>query len=318
MKRTLILLVGLLAILGISHTLALPSWAIDYPTKPITLLVAYGPGGAADILARAMAPELERSLGQPVVVLNKPGASGSIGMGFLASAKPDGYTIAISPASLALTPYFQQVSYNVEKDFTFIAALGNYTEPFFVRADSPFKTLENLVDHARQNPDRIKIGVPGMATSAALMGKFVGEKAGVRWTLIPFTSDAENITSLLGGHIHVGILLGGYAPHLKAGTVRMLAVNTAERIKDCPDIPTLIECGYNFTTLTLVGIVGPKGLPEAIFQKLAEAIAKARQTPIYLETIKNINLNPLQQVGKDYEKSVMENYRNMGKYSKPK
>lgn len=318
MKKIVLFRVGIAGILVAIHALAFSSWAIDYPTKPVTLLVAYGPGGAADILARSMAPELERSLGQPVVVLNKPGASGSIGMGFLAGAKPDGYTIAISPASLALTPYFQQVSYNVEKDFTFIAALGNYTEPFFVRADSPFKTMENLVDYARQNPDKIKIGVPGMATSAAIMGKFVGEKAGVRWTLIPFTSDAENITSLLGGHIQVGILLGGYAPHLKAGTVRMLAVNTAERIKDCPDVPTLIECGYNFTTLTLVGVVGPKGLPEPIIQKLAEAIAKVRQAPIYLETIRNINLNPLQQVGKDYEKSIMETYRNMGKYSKPK
>jgi tripartite-type tricarboxylate transporter receptor subunit TctC len=203
MKKTLILLFGTLAILGNVHTLALPSWAIDYPTKPITLLVAYGPGGAADILARALAPELERTLGQPVVVMNKAGASGSIAMGFLATVKPDGYTIAISPASLALTPYFQQVSYNVEKDFSFIAALGNYTEPFFVRSDSPFKTMEHLVDYARKNPDSIKIGVPGMATSAAIMGKFVGEKAGVRWTLIPFTSDAENITSLLGGHTHV-------------------------------------------------------------------------------------------------------------------
>ena len=318
MKKTLILLTGIFAILGIIHTQALPCWAVDFPTKPITLMVAYGPGGAADILARALAPELERLLGQPVVVMNKPGASGSIAMGYLANLKPDGYTIAISPASLALTPYFQQVSYNVEKDFSFIAALGNYTEPFFVRADSPFKTMEQLVDHARQNPDKIKIGVPGMATSAAIMGRFVGEKAGVRWTLIPFTSDAENITSLLGGHTHVGILLGGYLPHLKAATVRMLAVNTAERLKDCPDVPTLIECGYNFTTLTLVGIVGPKGLPEPIAQKLEGAIVKARQSPTFKETMKNINLNPLQQVGKEYEQSVMDAYKNMGKFSKPK
>jgi len=318
MKKTMIFLMGILTVFGMSHILGLPSEAVDFPTKPITLLVAYGPGGAADILARALAPELERLLSQPVVVMNKPGASGAIAMGYLAGLKPDGYTIAISPASLALSPYFQQVSYNVEKDFSFVAALGNYTEPFFVRADSSFKTLDQLVDHARQNPDKIKIGVPGMATSAAVMGKFVGEKAGVRWTLIPFTSDAENITSLLGGHTHVGILLGGYLPHLKAGTVRMLAVNTAERLKECPDVPTLIECGYNFTTLTLVGIVAPKGLPEPIAQKLGEAITKAKQTPVFKETMKNINLNPLPQVGKEYEKSVMDAYKNMGKYSKAK
>jgi tripartite-type tricarboxylate transporter receptor subunit TctC len=98
----------------------------------------------------------------------------------------------------------------------------------------------------------------------------------------------------------------------------MLVVNTAERLKDYPEVPTLIECGYNFVTLTLVGIVGPKGMPEPIVQKLSEAISKARQTPIFKETIKNINLNPLQQVGKEYEKSVMDAYKDMGKYSKAK
>jgi tripartite-type tricarboxylate transporter receptor subunit TctC len=294
------------------------SFGADYPTKPITLVCCYGPGGGADITTRAVASALEPLMRQPVAVLNKPGATGSVGMGFIATSKPDGYTLGLTPGSLALTPYFQQVPYDITKDFTYIAALGNYTEPFCVPANSPFKTMKDLIDYAKQNPNKAKVGVQGVASSAAMMIKFVGEKAGVQWTMIPYTSDGENITALLGGHIHAGVNQGGQAPQVRAGTIRMLAVNTAERLKDYPDVPTLIECGYDFTTLTLIGIAGPKGLPEPILHKLEEALAKVWKAPVFLDAARNIYLNPVQELSKDYEKRVVSIYKKMAEYSKMK
>lgn len=299
-------IVGVLATTLAAIVLTAPlASASDYPTKPVSIVIGYGPGGASDFLTRALATELETVLGKPVVVAYKPGATGTIGMNFVAKATPDGYTLGFAPGSFAITPHFETVPYDVTKDFTYLATLGNFMEGFFVRADSPFKTMADLVAYARQNPNKLNVGMQGAGSSMSIMLDFVAEKAGIRWTQIPFKSDADNVSALLGRHIDVGINLGGQLPQVKAKALRMLAVNTARRLEDFPEVPTLIESGYNFTTLTLLGIIGPKGLPEPTVKTLMQALAKAKKAPAYMEVARKLNVNPLDEMGKEFEEHAM-------------
>lgn len=305
-----------LAVLLILSFGVFPIWAADYPDRPISFLVGYGPGGPSDIQARALAAAAEPILGQPLVVFNRPGASGTVMMATLATAKPDGYTIGITPGSLTVVPYFQQVNYDLSKDFTYLAALSTYTESFSVLADSPWKTLDDLIAYARKNPNQVNIGTAGIAVSPSIMEKVIARKAGVQWGEVPFKSDGDIVTALLGGHVHVGANSGGHIPHVRAGRLRLLFNATAERVREFPDVPTLRELGFDFIALSYCGMAGPKGLPEPIARKLEEAFRKARNDPVYLETLKKISLFPMNEVGKEFEVRIVEMYGNVGNYLK--
>ncbi len=317
-KRVMVMLaVGVLVIPGLGPGLeASPAAAADYPDRPVNFLVPYAPGGPSDIQARAIASAAEPLLGQPLMVLNKPGASGSVMMSLLATAKPDGYTIGITPGSLTVTPYIQQVTYDLTKDFTYLVALTTYTENFTVLAESPWKTFKDLVEYARQNPKKVRIGTSGFGTSPSVMVNVVGKQAGVDWIEIPFKSNGEVNTALLGGHIEVGAVSGENIPQVRAGRLRLLALAIDERIKEFPEVPTLRELGYDFVALSYCGIAGPKGLPEPVIKKLEDVFRKARDESVYVETMKKIYLVPTPEVGKDFEKRMVDNYVNAGNYLK--
>ncbi len=254
-----------------------PLSAADFPSSPINLYCGYGPGGPGDVQARAIASALEPILNQSVVVLNKAGATGSVMLAQLKGQKPDGYTLGLTPASLAVSPHFQQVEYDLTKDFTYLAAMNTFMDVLTVRSDSPWKTFKDLVEYAKKNPNQIKLGTSGLTGSQALMARYIAKIAGINWTLVPFDSDALIITALLGNNIHGGIDNGAQIPHVKAGTLRMLGVATTERVKEWPDMPTFKELGYDFVTFTLSGIVGPSGIPAPIAQKLMNALAEAKK-----------------------------------------
>jgi tripartite-type tricarboxylate transporter receptor subunit TctC len=290
------------------------SVAADFPTRPVTLFCGYGPGGPGDVQARAIASALEPLLGQPVVVQNKAGATGSVMLALLKNSKPDGYTIGLTPASIAVSPYFQEVQYDVTKDFSYLAAMNTYMEVFSVRTDAPWKTLKDLVEYARKNPNQLKFGTSGMTGSTALMTRYVGKEAGVQWTLVPFDSDAAIVTSLLGNNIHVGVDNGSQIPHVKAGTLRMIGVATPERMKEWPDLPTYKEQGYDFVTLTISGIVGPRGIPEEIEQKLMKALSDARKAPVFVDAMKTQNMIIRNEVGDAYKAQVLDIYKKVAEY----
>ena len=294
----------------------IPSGAADYPAHPVNLLIGYSPGGPNDLIGRAIAEAASPFLGQRLVVVNKPGASGSIAMTSLANSKNDGYTIANTPASFAVTPHFEKVPYSLEKDFTYIAALAVFTESFVVPADSPWKTLKELIDYSRANPDTIKIGASDIATSVMMLARSVGQQSGARWTPIPFKGDAAVITAILGGHIQAAVSLGAHIPHVKAGKLRLLANATEKRIPEYPDVPTLLESGFDLISFSLAGIVAPKSLPEPIAKKLEEAIVKGRETKSFQENMKKMSLVPQAEVGKNYESRVLKNYLIVEKYAK--
>jgi tripartite-type tricarboxylate transporter receptor subunit TctC len=293
-----------------------PLLAADYPDRPVNLLVGYAAGGIGDLAARALAAAAEPSLGQSIVVLNKPGATGSIMMAQLVGSKPDGYTIAFTPASLAITPFYQKVPYDLKKDFTYIAAVNTFTESITVRQDSPWKTLNDLIDYARKNPNKLRIAGSSIASSASLMVKVVAQKAGIQYTEVPFGSTAEAITALLGGHVDVIHASGDNLPLVRAGKLRMLATDTAERLKEFPNVPTLRDLGYDFVALSYCGIMGPKGLPESIAKKLENVFKKARDEKSFIELEAKMGLSSVYEIGKEFENRQIEIYNFVGTFLK--
>jgi tripartite-type tricarboxylate transporter receptor subunit TctC len=291
---------------------SLPAWAAEYPTHPVTFLVPYAPGGQTDIQARALAAAAGPYFEQPFVIMNKPGGSGSLAMTALATAKPDGYTIGICPGALNIVPYFQQVSYDITKDFTYLVALCTLTEAFAVQAESPWKSLKDMVEYARQNPQKVRLGTAGVSAWTSFMQRTIAQKERVQWTEVPFQSEGEVIIALLGGHIDVGLFSGPHMPNVRAGKFRQLALGTANRLKEFPDVPTVRELGYDFAAISYSGILGPKGLPDSIEKRLVEALTKARNEPTFVNALEKIALIPAKEVGNEFEKKMVNGYRYIG------
>jgi tripartite-type tricarboxylate transporter receptor subunit TctC len=286
--------------------------AAEFPTKPVNLLVGYEAGGPTDVSARALAAAMEPLLGQSVVVVNKPGGSSAVQLALLATAKADGYTIGFISGAAVIIPYFQKVNYDLAKDFTYLHELYTYPEGLSVKGDAPWKTLKDLIEYARKNPNSVKIGTPGTVNSITLIATAVGKQAGVEWTIVPFKGDAPAITALLGGHIQATATVSGHIPQAREGQLRIIATATATRMKDFPDVPTFKDLGFDYVTSTIAGIAGPKGLPEPIAKKLEMAVAKAAGNPAYVEACKKLALQPQEKTGKDYESHLLTTYQNMG------
>ncbi len=292
------------------------SWGAEYPIRPITLMCGYTPGGPNDLQSRAIAEAAGPLLGQPITVVNKPGATGSIMMKSLATSKNDGYTIAVTPASLSITPHIEKVPYDVTKDFTYILALTTFTESFCVPTESPFKTLGELIDYSRQHPDEIKMAVSDAASSAMLVLRSVGEQSGARWTPVPFIGEAALVPALLGGHVHGAVSGGAHIPQVRAGKLRLLANATEKRLSEFPQIPTLRELGFDYSSFSLAGVAAPKGVPEPIVKKLQDALVKARNAAPFQEIIKKMYLQPRFEIGKSYESEVLKHYKYVGEFIK--
>jgi tripartite-type tricarboxylate transporter receptor subunit TctC len=253
-----------------------------YPARPVTLLVGYPPGGLSDLTARAIAKAAEKTLGQPIIVMNKPGASSSLQMGLLAQAKPDGYTIGYMPAAaVAVLPHVQTVNYDPTRDFTPIVNLFNYAAALVVREDAPWKSVQQFVEYARQNPGQVKYGTYGAHGTTTLVMEAWAKQIGVKWDTVPFKSDAEAVTGLLGGHITAAASASVYAQHARGGKLRILAFLGEGKAPDYQAVPTLKELGHPLVAEGFVGIGGPKGLPEPLVTRLEEAFVQATRNEEY-------------------------------------
>ena len=208
-----------------------------YPQKPIRLVVPFPPGGAVDFFARTVQPALGEALGQPVVIDNKAGASGMLGPNELVSAKPDGYTLSQLTIGILRLPHMQKMQFNPLQDFTFIACLTGYTFGIVVRSDSPIKSIKDLVDYAKANPGKFTFGSTGNGTTPHLAVEEFAMKAGIQLQHIPFKGNADGMASLLGGHVMSHSDATGWAPHVDAGTCRLLATYGSKRTKRWPNVP---------------------------------------------------------------------------------
>jgi tripartite-type tricarboxylate transporter receptor subunit TctC len=296
---------------GAAATLPLPAIAqsaADFPNKPITLIMPWPAGTGIDLWHRALAEAAGKILGQPVVVDNRTGASGTAGPAQMAAnAKPDGYTISHIPITVFRFPFMQKTPYDPLADFTYIIHLSGFVFGVAVRADSPFKTFNEMIEWARANPGKLTYGTPGAGTSLHIGMEQIAAKAGVKWTMVPFKGGPETYAALEGGHIMADA--GGVAfwwPFLEAGKIRVLVFWTEQRHPRVPDTPTLKELGYPFVFDSPFGIAGPKGMDGATVRKLHDAFKVAMNDPKAAEIQKKTDYATRYMNSEDYTKFVRE------------
>ena len=267
--------------------------AQDYPSKPIALVVPFPPGGVADIVARPAADAMSRFLNVPVVIENKAGAGGGIGMGYVAKAKPDGYTLLLALSSISILPEADKITgrppmFQLDQ-FVPIARLTADPTVLAVRADSPWKTLQDFVDDARKRPAAITYGSSGnYGTMHVPMEMFAGS-AGVKLLHVPYTGAGPAVVGLLGGNIDaVASGPSTVIQHVKAGKLRVLASWGDKRLASLPDVPTLAESGYDAVFFQWSGIFVPAGTPESVVSKLREAARAAAMDPKFIAAMATV------------------------------
>ncbi|HUQ74946.1 MAG TPA: tripartite tricarboxylate transporter substrate binding protein [Burkholderiales bacterium] len=295
--------------------LALSSFAHaqSYPNKSIRMAVAFPPGGPVDIIARLIGPKISEALGQPVIVENKVGASGNVATTEVAKATPDGYTILAHSSAYAVNPsLFSNAGYDPVKDLVAVAVVAQQANIVLVNSSFPAKTLEELKSAMLNG--KLAFASPGAGTTPHLTAENLFH---VRWkadvTHIPFKGAGPAVTGLLGGEPPIGCMAGS-APmsHIKAGKFRALAVSSAQRLPQLPDVPTLNELGYpGMEDYTWVGIFAPAGTPPEIAQKLNDAILKAVQSPDIRQRLDTLafeaTASPLKQTA-DYVRSEVQKW----------
>ena len=279
--------------------LAVASLAIDgsaggvyaqaYPTRPIRMLVGFSPGGPADVMARLIGQRLYASLGQPIVVENRPGAGGTLAARAVADSEPDGYTLLLGNTStLVISPLmYKSVGYDPLKAFAPIAQLGTTSDILVVNPRFPAKTLQELVAYARANPGKLNFSSPGIGTPPQLIGEMLKLRADVDIVHVPYKSGGQSIQAVIAGEVQFTFENPAVAlPLVQAGTVRALAVTSAARHPQAPDVPTLIEGGLpDFVSVSFTGVVGRAGIPPAIVTKLNGAINDSLQSPEVAATL---------------------------------
>jgi tripartite-type tricarboxylate transporter receptor subunit TctC len=231
-----------------------------------------------------------------------------LGPNELVSAKPDGYTLSQLTIGIARLPHMQKMQFDPLKDFTYIACLTGYTFGLVVRADSPVKTVQELVDYCKANPGKFTFGSPGNGTTPHLAVEEFAFKAGIKMQHVPFKGVAEGMQSLLGGHVMSHSDSTGWAPHVDAGTMRLLATYGSKRTKRWPNVPTLHELGYETLADSPFGIGGPKGMDPAVTRRLHDAFKKTLEDPAVLATFEKFDQSVIYLGSADYEKYIREQY----------
>ncbi|MBI4677549.1 MAG: tripartite tricarboxylate transporter substrate binding protein [Elusimicrobia bacterium] len=278
--------IRLLAMLLPLH-LALPLLASaqePFPTRPISLVAPFPPGGVADLMARPVAAAMERVLKSPTVVVNKTGAAGAVGMSFVANSKPDGYTLLMALSSISIIPeadklFDRKPAYTMDQ-LTPVALISADPTIFVVRADRPWKSVKEFVEDARKRPGEISYSSSGVYGTLHMAMEMLTHAAGIKLKHVPYGGAGPALTAILGGH--VDILASGPAvvlPHIKAGKLRPLAGWGAKRVAALSDLPTFKELGYNIEFYIWAGVFAPTGTPDPILKKLRDTVRQAVQDP---------------------------------------
>jgi tripartite-type tricarboxylate transporter receptor subunit TctC len=300
MKRGLGLAAGLL--------LALAAHAQQFPSKPVTLIVPWPAGGSTDIYFRKLGEVTSKHLGQNLVIENRPGGSGNNGPTTMAkTAQPDGYTISQLTISAFRAPHMQKVDWDPLKDFTYIIGLAGYTFGIVVKADSQFKTFQDLIAYARANPGKLSYATPGTGTSLHLAMEEVAAKAGVQFLHIPFKGYADGAIALMGGHVMVQVDSTGWAKQVDAGAQRLLATLGDKRTRW--GAPTVKELGVDTVSNSPFGLVGPKGMQPQVVKVLHDAFKKSLDDPEYLKTLATLDQPAWYQSSEDYAKWAVETFK---------
>jgi tripartite-type tricarboxylate transporter receptor subunit TctC len=254
--------------------------AQDFPTRPITFIVPWAAGSGSDLVLRAMSDAASKDLGQPIIIENKAGGGGTVGPATMAAtSKADGYTIGQIPISVFRYQLMQGTAYDSVKDFTYIANLSGYVITTQAGTSTGFKTWKDVVDYAKANPGKVTYATSGAGTSGHIAMELMAAKSGVKFSHVPFKSNAEANLAAVGGHTMLSVSGLESKPMVEAGKLVFLNIWTAKRNAKIPDAPTLLEIGYPYVFESPYGIAGPKGMDPKIVLKIQNAYKKALDDP---------------------------------------
>jgi tripartite-type tricarboxylate transporter receptor subunit TctC len=279
---------GLLVAVTLSVTAAVH--AENYPNRDITFINPYAPGGSSDVIARQFVKQLEKFMGRNVNVENKPGGSGTIGMGVVVRAKPDGYTIGLGANSpLVYEPLVVQgLAYKTPDDYQSIVKINDMPAILVVRADAPWKTFEEFMADVRKNPGKIRASNSGLGGTTNLVTQQLNQTAGVKITTVPFTGGSgEALIALLGGRVEANVSYSASAlGHIQAGKIRVLAVFKKGKYELFPEATSVHDAGYDATLSNANYVIAPKGLPKDVLGKLVTASLQSVRSDEFLNFLK--------------------------------
>ncbi|SHE31488.1 Tripartite-type tricarboxylate transporter, receptor component TctC [Desulfofundulus australicus DSM 11792] len=278
---------------------------LNYPTKPVNMIIAFTAGGSSDVQARLMQKYWDKLVDQPWVFQYKPGAGGAIGFAEIARAKPDGYTIGgVNVPHIVLQPLGQNAQYSID-DFEYICQVVNDPQVLAVRKDSKFKSVKEVLDYAKENPGKLKVGIVGTFTGHHLMLLELQDKTGIKVTQVVYKGAADQNAALLGGEIDV--MIGNVNDVMRSlEQMRILAVASEERSKFLPDVPTFKEEGIDIVSDIRRGFVVPKGTDPRVVQFLRDTFKKIAEDPEYLKDMEKAGQPAEYMSGEEFEKYVRE------------
>ena len=277
--------------------------AQTFPSKPVTIVVPFSPGGATDIMARTLAERLNKRLGQPVIVENKPGAGTMIASEYVAKAAPDGHTVLLAASSLGIAPaLYSKVNYDPVKDFTPISLVASVVHVLSVHPSVPAKNVAELISWVKSNPAKANYGSVGAGTSTHLESELFNTMAGVKMEHVPYKGSAPALLDLVSGNLQV--MFDAYAssgPFIKDNKIRLLAVTTAQRSKLLPDVPTVAESGLpGYEAMPWLGFVAPAGTPAAAVNKFHGELAEVLKEAAVQEKFRALGLDIIGNSPKEF------------------
>lgn len=280
----------------------------DYPTRPITVLVAFDPGSPSDLISRSAGAGAEKYLGKPFVFENRGGGGGSVALAVAANAKPDGYTLAAAPnVSVVDAPLMQKVTYKPLKSFAPIVGLAAAEHTaLLVGSDAPWRTFQEFLDYSKKNPGKIKYSSAGVGTGMHVVMEYIAHKEGVKWVHIPYKGSPPSRAALLGGHVQACSSGIDWPPFVLSGQLRVLATHGHKRSPNFPNVPTMKELGYDVTNETIHGIFAPAGIPVDITAKLETAFKKGMESAEFKTVREKLYLSPVSMGSKEFEAHLKE------------
>jgi tripartite-type tricarboxylate transporter receptor subunit TctC len=286
----------------------------SFPSKPVKIFVPYPAGGAVDILTRTLGDVVSKQWSQPVIVENRPGAGGVIASQALAASPPDGHTLIVVASGHATNPFlYPKIPYDTFKDFSPISLLASSPNILLVRADSPFKTLADMIAQARAKPGSLSFAHAGTGTSTHMAGELLKNLAKIDLNAIPYKGGAPAINDLLGGQIPMSFNNGPESVgQLAAGTVRALAVTTAARAAFLPDVPSMSETVPGYDTEVWWGLLGPAGMPRDVVEKISNDFVAALSTEAVKERLVKLGAAPIGSSPQKFDAKIRADYKKWG------
>jgi tripartite-type tricarboxylate transporter receptor subunit TctC len=288
----------------------------EYPTRTVTIVVPYPAGGVADLLPRLVAEKLTQKWGKPVIVENRAGASGNIGMAYVAQQPADGYTFALAPAgNLTVNPtLFRNLPFDTARDFTPVTLLANVPNVLVVHPSVPVKTFQELIAYAKANPGKLNFASPGDGSGAHLAGELLKLDAGIDMVHVPYKGLAPAVNDLMGGQVQM--MFAGVSTVLqqvKSGKLRALAIAGPHRLDALPGVPTVAESGYpGFDVTSWYGIVAKSGTPPAIIKKVQVDMAQALKEPDVAKKLADLGLEPVGDTPQEFGAVIQAESRKWG------